>query len=111
MLVLNIAAKLPLNALIGGELGSQESLIVFLLLDLFVYLGDLLSSAPDLRSLVVDSFDLVFVEPGLEALLLLAELFCLLTVLFKRALQIVYLRLVLVTELFDCVVILMCNRC
>ena len=86
-------------------------MIVFLLLDLFVYLGDLLSSASDLRRLVVDSFDLVFVEPGLEALLLLAEFFCLLTVLFERTLQIVYLRLVLVTKLFNSVVMLMLHRC
>ena len=86
MLVLNVATQLPLDALIGSELRSKESLIVFFLLDLFVDLGDLFSAAPDLRSLVVNGLHLVFVEPGLEAFLFLAELLRLLAVLFKSAL-------------------------
>jgi len=59
-------------------------------------LGDLLSAAADLGSLVVDSLDHVFVEARLKTLLLLPQLFGLLAVLFQTALQIVNLGLILV---------------
>ena len=76
-----VLAKSLLDLIVCAKLRLQDSLPVFLLLDLFMNFGDLISSFADLLGLVAWVQDHIVVETLLEACLLSQEFVGLLLVL------------------------------
>ena len=82
-MAVSILTQFSLNLIVGSQLGFEDCLPFLLLLNLFVYLGDLVSSAPDLCGFIARVHDHVLIKSLLQTFLLLIQLLGLLFVLGK----------------------------
>ena len=82
-MAVSILTQFSLNLIVGSQLGFEDRLPFLFLLNLFVYLSNLVSSAPDLRSLIAWVHDHILIESLFQTFLLLIQLFGLLFILGK----------------------------
>ena len=101
LLTVAILTQFSLDLIVGSKLGFKDRLPFLLLLYLFVNLGDLVSSAPDLRSLIARVHNHVLIESLFKAFLLLVQLLCLLLVLGEAIVKSLNFGLILTMELLN----------
>ena len=82
-MAVSILTELSLDLIVGSQLGFEDRLPFLFLLNLFIDLGDLVSSAPYLRGLIARVHNHVLIEPLLQTFFLLVQLLSLLFVLGK----------------------------